>query len=59
MNLAKEDLQKTVYGISEKLYQAAQAAAPTDGAAGGPTQDADGNTVYDAEYKDVNEDDKK
>jgi molecular chaperone DnaK len=57
MNLAKEDLQKTVYGISEKLYQAAQAAAPADGA-GAPTQDADGNNVYDAEYKDVDDQNK-
>jgi molecular chaperone DnaK len=57
MNLAKEDLQKTVYGISEKLYQAAQAAAPTQDA-GAPTQDADGNNVYDAEYKDVDDQNK-
>jgi molecular chaperone DnaK len=57
MNLAKEDLQKTVYGISEKLYQAAQAAAPADGA-GAPTQDANGNNVYDAEYKDVDDQNK-
>ena len=60
INLAKEDLQKTVYAVSEKIYQAAQAAAPqgnpTDA---GPTQDANGNNVYDAEYKDVDEDDKK
>ena len=60
INLAKEDLQKTVYAVSEKIYQAAQQAAPqgnpTDA---GPTQDGDGNNVYDAEYKDVNDDDKK
>ncbi len=54
MNLAKEDLQKTVYAISEKLYKAAAPAqgAPADN---GPTQDANGNNVYDAEYKDVDD----
>ena len=57
INLAKEDLQKTVYAISEKLYKAA---APQEGAAtDDPKQDANGNNVYDAEYKDVNEDDNK
>ena len=57
INLAKEDLQKTVYAISEKLYKAA---APQEGAAtDAPKQDANGNNVYDAEYKDVHEDDNK
>ena len=57
INLAKEDLQKTVYAISEKLYKAA---APQEGTAtDDPKQDANGNNVYDAEYKDVNEDDNK
>ena len=57
INLAKEDLQKTVYAISEKLYKAA---APQEGAATDDSkQDANGNNVYDAEYKDVNEDDNK
>lgn len=57
INLAKEDLQKTVYAISEKLYKAA---TPQEGAAtDDPKQDANGNNVYDAEYKDVNEDDNK
>ena len=36
--------------------QAAPQGNPTDA---GPTQDGDGNNVYDAEYKDVNDDDKK
>lgn len=56
INLAKEDLQKTVYAVSEKLYKAA---APADGAPvdGAPTQDANGNNVYDAEYTDVNKED--
>lgn len=58
-----EDLQKTVYAVSEKLYQQANPNGgnpggpqpPYDGGAapGGP-QGPDGN-VYDADYKDVNE----
>ena len=53
IKLGKEDLQKTIYAVSEKLYkQAPQDAAP---GAQDPQQTADGNTVYDAEYKDVDE----
>lgn len=51
-----EDLQKAMYSVSEKIYQqaaAAQAAANPAGEA--PQQDADGNTVYDTDYKDVDE----
>lgn len=48
-----EELQKTVYAVSEKLYKAA---APADGAQppqdGGAVPPADGN-VYDADFKDV------
>jgi len=58
-----EDLQKTLYAASEKLYKNA---APQQGAQpdqqpqpGQPTQGADGNNVYDAEYKDVDDTDKK
>ena len=53
IKLGKEDLQKTIYAVSEKLYKQ----APQDGAPGAqdPQQTADGNTVYDAEYKDVDE----
>lgn len=51
-----EELQKALYAVSEKLYKAA---APQDGqpagGAGAPTQDANGNPVYDAEYKDVDD----
>ena len=54
-----EELQKALYAVSEKLYQAAapqqQGGQPAGGA---PAQDASGNPVYDAEYKDV-DDDKK
>ena len=42
-----EELQKAVYAVSEKLYQAAN---PNDGNPGAPG--TDGN-VYDADYKDV------
>ena len=51
IKLGKEDLQKTVYAVSEKLYKQ----AGPDAAQGAPQQDADGNTVYDAEYKDVDD----
>ncbi len=60
MKLSKEDLQKTMYAVSEKLYKAGaqagpDAAAGDAGAGSAPQQDADGNTVYDAEFKDVDE----
>ena len=58
-----EELQKAVYAVSEKLYQAAN---PTDGNPGGPQPPYDGGAnpgnpgapgtdgnVYDADYKDV------
>ncbi|MCI9274388.1 MAG: molecular chaperone DnaK [Clostridiales bacterium] len=52
-----EDLQKTVYDVSGKLYQQA---APQQGEAGpAPEQDPSasqpGGNVYDAEYKDVDD----
>ena len=50
-----EALQKLVYGISEKLYQASAPAGDSDaGTAGGvpPSGEAAGD-VYDADYKDV------
>ena len=59
-----EELQKAMYAVSENLYknaapQQGQAApqGPAEGA--GPAQDANGNTVYDAEYRDVDDKDKK
>ena len=64
-----DDLQKAMYAVSEKLYknsapQQGQAANPQQGPAGsnsnaGPTTDANGNTVYNAEYHDVDGKDKK
>ena len=51
-----EDLQKALYAVSEKLYKAAapQGGQPAGGA-GAPAQDTNGNPVYDAEYKDVDD----
>ncbi len=56
IDAAKEDLQKSLYEISAKLYQAAQAEAQAQGAPAGeaPTGNADGN-VYDADFTDVDE----
>ncbi|HCM22967.1 MAG TPA: molecular chaperone DnaK [Ruminococcaceae bacterium] len=67
-----DELQKTMFSISEKLYknnpQAAQAAAQAaqqqaaqqgKSSQAGQTTDNNGNTVYDAEYKDVDDKDKK
>ena len=54
---AKEDLEKTVQGVSTKMYQQASAAAQ---ASAQPTPDMndaapndDGGNVYDADFKDV------
>ena len=53
IDAAKEDLQKTLYEISSKLYQAAQAAGAAPGAdAAGGAQAPEGN-VYDADFTDV------
>ena len=51
-----EELQKALYAVSEKLYKAAapQGGQPADNA-GAPAQDTNGNPVYDAEYKDVDD----
>ncbi|ARP49517.1 MULTISPECIES: molecular chaperone DnaK [Caproicibacterium] len=67
-----DELQKAMFSVSEKLYknnpqaaqaaaQAAQQAAQQQGGAqaGQQTTDANGNTVYNAEYKDVDDNDKK
>ncbi len=60
-----EELQKAMYAVSEKLYKkAAPQGQPPYGANPqqpnpGPTQDANGNTVYNAEYHDVDGKDKK
>ena len=62
-----EDLQKAMYAVSEKLYknaapqqgqpQANPQAGPQQNA--GPSTDANGNTVYNAEYHDVDDKNKK
>ena len=59
MTSRMEELQKAMYAASEKLYQNAAPQQPAQGPAGEPTQDANGNPVYNAEYKEVNDDDKK
>ncbi|UZT82083.1 molecular chaperone DnaK [Caproicibacterium sp. BJN0003] len=62
MKTKSDELQKVLFSISEKLYKNA---APQGGAAGAapqggaqpnaPHQDTNGNTVYDADYKDVDD----
>ncbi len=55
IDAAKEDLQKTLYEISSKLYQAAQAAgAAPQGDPTGTAQGPEGN-VYDADFTDVDD----
>lgn len=62
-----EDLKNKMYAVSEKLYKNAAPQQPqgqaqqTQGQAqqAQPKQDANGNTVYDADYKDVDDNDKK
>ena len=59
MKSKSEELQKAMYAVSEKLYKAAAPQQPADGQPVPPAQDANGGNVYDAEYKDVNDDGKK
>jgi molecular chaperone DnaK len=59
-----EELQKAMYAVSENLYKNAASQQGQPGPQGpaadaGPAQDANGNTVYDAEYRDVDDKDKK
>ncbi len=55
IDAAKEDLQKTLYEVSSKLYQAAQAAGAAPGA--DPATGAQGpeGNVYDADFTDVDD----
>ncbi len=57
---AQESLQKALYSVAEKIYKAAEAAQPQQdgGAAPGPDAGADGQ-VYDADFKEVDDQDKK
>ena len=48
---AKDDLQKSMYAVSEKLYQDAAA----QGAAAQQAPQADDNGVYNADFKDVDD----
>ena len=66
MKSKTEELQKAMYAVSEKLYKNA---APQQGQGqpyqanpqqdAGPAKDANGNTVYNADYHDVDDKDKK
>ena len=58
MKTESEELQKAMYAVSEKLYKSAAPQQPADGQPV-PPQDANRGNVYDAEYKDVNDDNKK
>ncbi|MCI1952982.1 MAG: molecular chaperone DnaK [Clostridiales bacterium] len=62
MKTKSDELQKVLFSISEKLYKNAApqgnaaGAAPQGGAQpNAPQQDTNGNTVYDADYKDVDD----
>ena len=56
MKTGKDELQKTVYEVSSKLYQQA---APQGGQPGAnPDPNAPQGNVYDADYKDVDSDNK-
>jgi molecular chaperone DnaK len=56
----KDELQKKLYEVSEKLYKnAAPQGQPGQPQPGQPVQGPDGNNVYDAEYKDVDDNNKQ
>ena len=62
MKKATEELQQAFYKVSEKIYQQNPGAAggnPDPNAAGGASDGANGENVYDADYKVVDEDDNK
>lgn len=63
MKSKSEELQKAMYAVSEKLYKNAAPQQPVQGQPQGqpgePTQDANSSPVYNAEYKDVDDGDKK
>ncbi len=61
MKSQSEELQKAMYAVSEKLYKAAAPQQPqgNPGEQVPPAQDANGHPVYDAEYKDVDDNNKK
>lgn len=56
----KDELQKKLYEVSEKLYKnAAPQDQPGQPQPDQPVQGPDGNNVYDAEYKDVDDNNKQ
>jgi molecular chaperone DnaK len=50
-----EELQKAMYAVSEKIYKNAAPQGAAQQPQTGPSTDANGNTVYDAEYHDVDD----
>ena len=59
-----EELQKAMYAVSEKLYQSAAPQQPAGGPVppaqnGGSAPENNGGNVYNAEYRDVDDKDKK
>ena len=56
---AQEELQKSLFAIAEKLYANAAPQGAEGADAAGAQPGPDGNNVYEAEYKDVDEKDKK
>lgn len=56
---AQEELQKSLFAIAEKLYANAAPQGAEGADAAGAQPGPDGNNVYEADYKDVDEKDKK
>ncbi|WBY63873.1 MAG: Chaperone protein DnaK [Thermocaproicibacter melissae] len=50
-----EELQKTMFAVSEKLYKNVASQGAAQQTQTGPSTDANGNTVYNAEYHDVDD----
>lgn len=59
MKAKSEELQKAMFAVSEKLYKTAAPEQPVEGQPTDPAQNADGDHVYDADFKDVDNNDKK
>ncbi|MDR1364653.1 MAG: molecular chaperone DnaK [Oscillospiraceae bacterium] len=58
INKSKEELQKQMYDVSSKLYQQSPQSQQSDDAQQS-ANDSGNENVYDAKYKDVNDDNKK
>ena len=55
----QDDLQKKFYAVSEKIYKAAAEAEAAKKSGEDTASKENGDNVYDADFKDVSEDDKK